>query len=126
MVSRSCKNVNMESNTCIVDEVSDFVSGTLYTYTRARNKSWLLAKNFSICGQFSCTFTMGQQSVTYKISYLQKKANQFLILISSTVYMYTDRQTMQLCTCIHLHVTYSITQRCHFCSFLIDQVFVSS
>ena len=36
-------------------------------------------------GQISCTLSMGQQSVTYKISYLQKMADQFLILIFSTV-----------------------------------------
>ena len=59
-----------------------------------RNNSWpsaILQPISAFCwpksilvGQISCTFSMGQQSVTYKISYLQKTANQFLILISST------------------------------------------
>ena len=36
-----------------------------------------------LVSQISCTFSVGQQSITYEISYLQKMADQFLILISS-------------------------------------------
>ena len=51
--------------------------------TSARNNSWPLAifqpiSTFGrpksiLVGQFYCTFSMGWQSITYKMSYLQKK-----------------------------------------------------
>jgi len=37
-----------------------------------------------LVGQFYCTLSMGWQSITYKMSYLQKMINQFLTLISTT------------------------------------------
>ena len=37
-----------------------------------------------LVGQISHTFWMGQQSIAHKISYLQKMADQLLILISGT------------------------------------------
>ena len=64
----------------------------------ARNNSWplaifqpILAFGRSKSDQISCTFSMGQQSVTYKISHFQKTAGLFLILISGTAH---DHQTL--------------------------------
>ena len=61
----------------------------------ARNNSWSLAifqpisafgrPKSILAGQISCTFSMGTGIRNLKISYFQKTANQFLILISSTV-----------------------------------------
>jgi len=41
--------------------------------------------HWSFSGQFYCTISMWWQSITYKMPYLQKMANQFLALISTTV-----------------------------------------
>ena len=37
-----------------------------------------------LVGQIYCTFSMGWQLITYKMSYFQKTADQFLTLISIT------------------------------------------
>ena len=67
--------------------VDEFSSGCLEG--SARNNSRPLAAfgqpKSVLVGQISCTFSMGQQSVTYKILSSKKAASQFLILISSTV-----------------------------------------
>ena len=49
---------------------------------------------FGLVGQTSYTFSMRQQSVTYKLSHLQKTADQFLTLISSTD---SVNKTIQTC-----------------------------
>ena len=56
------------------------------------SQSWPFSKQFQHLAdqnpfwsaKFPVHFQWGQQSVTYKISYLQKMDNRFLILISST------------------------------------------
>ena len=60
----------------------------------AKNNSWPLAifqpiSTFGwpksiLVSQFYCTFSMGWQSIIYKMSYLQKTAYQFVTLISTT------------------------------------------
>ena len=74
-----------------------------------RNNSWPLAifqpisafaqPKSVLVGQTSHTFSMGQQSVTYKISCLQKTANWFLILISSIghVNLFRIKPTLRYC-----------------------------
>ena len=62
----------------------------------ARNNSWPLAifqpisiygrRRSILFGQIQCTFAMGQQSTTFKISYAQKLANKVLALTSTTGY----------------------------------------
>ena len=44
----------------------------------------LADQNRILVSQFYCTFSIGWQSITYKISYLQKTPDQFLTFISTT------------------------------------------
>ena len=70
-------------------------------------------EKFILVNQIYCIFSMGQQIKTNKISYIQKTADQFLILISSTVYVHAGIDLSEAFnhhthahqhTCTHTHI----------------------
>ena len=85
------------TNACYNSARNNSRSLTIFwpTSTFGRLKSILL-------GKISCTFSMGQQSKFYKVSYLQKMVNQFLIFISTTVILSETSFTLLLSLTLQL------------------------